>query len=139
MTRLAGRVLLIAMLGGACLIGMGFRAARADPASPAPGEAFVFLVQGVSFPDLLPLPDGVALLSGGASLPDQLREHLPAGASVRVVDLGSLEAPPLREHPGVPVVEGDALLSAWDRIRAELAEEGVLLEDGPQGTTWRRG
>jgi cysteinyl-tRNA synthetase len=25
-----------------------------------------------------------------------------------------------------------------DRIRAELAREGVLLEDGPQGTTWRR-
>lgn len=25
-----------------------------------------------------------------------------------------------------------------DRIRAELAEEGVLLEDTPQGTTWRR-
>jgi cysteinyl-tRNA synthetase len=25
-----------------------------------------------------------------------------------------------------------------DRIRAELAEEGILLEDGPAGTTWRR-
>jgi cysteinyl-tRNA synthetase len=25
-----------------------------------------------------------------------------------------------------------------DRIRAELAEEGVLLEDSPSGTTWRR-
>ena len=26
-----------------------------------------------------------------------------------------------------------------DAIRAELAEWGVLLEDGPGGTTWRRG
>jgi cysteinyl-tRNA synthetase len=26
-----------------------------------------------------------------------------------------------------------------DRIRARLAELGVILEDGPQGTTWRWG
>jgi len=26
-----------------------------------------------------------------------------------------------------------------DRIRDDLAEQGILLEDGPEGTTWRRG
>ena len=32
--------------------------------------------------------------------------------------------------------EGD--YAAADRIRDELTEQGVILEDGPRGTNWRR-
>ena len=30
-------------------------------------------------------------------------------------------------------------LAESDRIRDQLAAEGIMLEDGPGGTTWRRG
>ena len=93
-------------------------------ASHGSREAFVFVVDGVSFPDLLPLPGGVALLSGGASLQDLLREWVP-GAPVRVVSLGSIEAPPQPGHPDEPVVDGDALLAAWERIRANLRDSSA--------------
>jgi len=130
-TAARGRFPLIPLLVGLALAAPMLGAAPAVAASQEPREAFVFLVQGVSFPDLLPLPDGVALLSGGGSLRDQLRESMRGDAPVEVVDLGSLEAPPLPEHPEEPVVEGDALLAAWDRIRAELggssADEVLVL------------
>ncbi|HKZ76086.1 MAG TPA: hypothetical protein VJ259_05425, partial [Actinomycetota bacterium] len=120
MTAARGRFPLVRVLAGLALAAPMLGAGTAVAASQRSREAFVFLVEGVSFPDLLPLADGVALLSGGGSLFDQLRESLPGDTLVEVVDLGSLEAPPLREHPEEPVVDGDALLAPWDRIRAEL-------------------
>ena len=37
-------------------------------------------------------------------------------------------------HRGAPAAQ----LAESDRIRDELAAGGILLEDGPGGTTWRR-
>jgi cysteinyl-tRNA synthetase len=36
------------------------------------------------------------------------------------------------------VAKKDKKYSEADRIRKELTAEGIMLEDGPTGTTWRR-
>jgi cysteinyl-tRNA synthetase len=73
--------------------------------------------------------------------------------------LGLLQDDPARWLKGEPATaEGDGADAAWierqitaraaarkakdfaaaDRIRKELLDTGVILEDGPKGTTWRR-
>jgi cysteinyl-tRNA synthetase len=74
----------------------------------------------------------------------------PAGLKASAALLGLLEQDAQSWFQGAGDERIDALVAARteakkarnfaeaDRIRAELATESVLLEDGPQGTTWRR-
>lgn len=90
-----------------------------------------------------------ALASGDdAALPHLKGRILAAGAL-----LGILQNPPeawFRAGTKLDAAAIEAAIAArlaarkakdWpeaDRIRKDLADQGILLEDGPQGTTWRR-
>ena len=72
--------------------------------------------------------------------------------------LGVLQDDPARWLKGEPAAKSASADAAWienqiaarvaarkakdfaaaDRIRKELLDAGVILEDGPKGTTWRR-
>jgi len=65
--------------------------------------------------------------------PEKWRHWQPAGAET--MDKAEIEA--LIAKRKLARANKDFALS--DRIRGQLAEQGIVLEDGPQGTTWRRG
>jgi cysteinyl-tRNA synthetase len=86
------------------------------------------------------------------------RSHWKAALLADGQLLGLLQDDPARWLKGEPAAKSDGADAAWienqiaartaarkakdfaaaDRIRKELLDAGVILEDGPKGTTWRR-
>jgi cysteinyl-tRNA synthetase len=108
-------------------------------ADAAPGDVDPGVLDALA--DDLNTPLALARLSAVAD---------PATLRASAALLGLLQEPAASWFQGAGDTRIDGLVAARteakqrrdfaeaDRIRAELVDEGILLEDGPQGTTWRR-
>jgi cysteinyl-tRNA synthetase len=63
--------------------------------------------------------------------PQAFLQALPAGDGIATEKIETLIAARIAARKGKNFAEAD-------RIRKELADAGIVLEDGPKGTTWRR-
>jgi cysteinyl-tRNA synthetase len=99
-----------------------------------------------------------ALTALNRATSDDEKAHWKAALLADGALLGLLQDDPARWLKGEPAAKGDGANAAWieqqiaartaarkakdfaaaDRIRKELLDAGVILEDGPKGTTWRR-
>jgi cysteinyl-tRNA synthetase len=136
----------------------GIRGARVD-AQPAhlPSGVLDALEDDLNTPLALAHLHEAATALNKATSPAERAKHkaaLLAGGAL----LGLLQQKPADWLKGAPAAGGDGADAGWieaqiaaraaarkaknfaeaDRLRQELAEAGVIIEDGPKGTSWRR-